>query len=78
MPYKVFGKPETDLLDLICKEVGVPRKDMLMVGDRIYTDIKMSNNANVDSVLVLSGETTRDVLEDANVQPTYILKSFVL
>jgi ribonucleotide monophosphatase NagD (HAD superfamily) len=31
-----------------------------MVGDRLYTDMKMAIDSGVISVLVLSGEATRD------------------
>ncbi|WP_425593064.1 HAD hydrolase-like protein [Morganella morganii] len=49
-----------------------------MIGDRLYTDILMASNANVDSVLVLSGDTKRDEIENSEIKPTYILNKFDL
>ena len=47
----------------------------MMVGDRYYTDIVAGLNANVDTVAVLSGETTLEEFKKADRQPTYILDS---
>ncbi|MCZ8924708.1 HAD-IIA family hydrolase [Escherichia albertii] len=75
-PYKIFGKPNSDLLELIMQSDKVGKKELLMIGDRLHTDIKMANIANVDSVLVLSGDTKRDEVEDSCIKPTYILRKF--
>ncbi|EPS5376063.1 TPA: HAD-IIA family hydrolase [Escherichia albertii] len=77
-PYKIFGKPNTDLIDNIHKSTNIAKKDMLMIGDRLYTDIKMAVDAGVDSVLVLSGDTKRDQVENSDIKPTYIIKEFAL
>ena len=54
---------------------NVDLKDILVVGDRIYTDILVGVNAGVDSVMVLSGETTMEDLKNYDYRPTYILDS---
>ncbi|TBL48092.1 HAD-IIA family hydrolase [Obesumbacterium proteus] len=76
-PYCIFGKPNIDLINNISDECGLDKRDILMIGDRLYTDIKMANNAGIDSVLVLSGDTKREDIEVSDVKPTYILKEFV-
>ena len=43
-----------------------------MVGDRIYTDIAMAQNAGAVGVLVLSGETTLEVAQSAPNPPDII------
>jgi NagD protein len=43
-----------------------------MVGDRIYTDVKMAQNAGAIGVLVLSGETTMDIVAEADTVPEII------
>ena len=47
--------------------------EIIMAGDRIYTDTAMAHNAGAVGVLVLSGETTLDtalkVAEDARNNP---------
>ncbi|HCN4216216.1 TPA: HAD-IIA family hydrolase, partial [Escherichia coli] len=75
-PYRVFGKPNPDLLNLILNEDRLEKDDLLMIGDRIYTDIQMAENTGIDSVLVLTGDTKREDIEDSSVKPTYILQHF--
>jgi len=54
---EVLGKPGLALLELIEQETGLPRADMLVVGDRFETDIEMAQRAGIASVLVLTGVT---------------------
>lgn len=56
----MFGKPNPDVIDTIIDEYNIERSEIVMVGDRLYTDIEMANNAGIDSILVLSGDTSRD------------------
>jgi len=51
------------------------RDDIVMVGDRLYTDIKLGENAGVDSILVLSGEARVEDLADTEVKPTHVMES---
>jgi len=46
-----------------------------MVGDRLYTDIKTGANANITSVLVLSGESSMEDYEASDVTATFIYPS---
>ncbi len=55
-----FGKPSPSiLLDLAGRLLLVPEQ-MIMVGDRIYTDMRMAREAGVPSALVLTGEATAE------------------
>ena len=54
---------------------GVRPDEVAMVGDRIYTDIEMAFNAGAFGVLVLSGETTLDVADQAPRQPDLIAEN---
>ncbi len=54
----VLGKPEPSMLLDLCARHGLSNEQVAMVGDRIYTDMAMARNADVFSVLVLSGEAT--------------------
>lgn len=74
--YKQFGKPMPQIIDFIGQKYDVKKEDIIVVGDRLYTDIKMASDAGVDSILVLSGETRREHVENTAVHPTYILKKF--
>lgn len=57
-PDIVLGKPDPTMLLGICRRHGIRPCEMIMAGDRIYTDIAMARNAGALGVLVLSGETT--------------------
>ncbi|MBR0033944.1 MAG: HAD hydrolase-like protein, partial [Bacilli bacterium] len=44
-------------------------------GDRLYTDILVGVNAKVDTLCVLSGESSLEDVKKYEHQPTYILDS---
>jgi HAD superfamily hydrolase (TIGR01450 family) len=70
---KIIGKPNKRLIDTIMQKYGIKdKKTICMVGDRLYTDIKLAKNANIESVLVLSGETKEEDLKKATILPDYI------
>ncbi len=46
-----------------------------MVGDRLYTDIALGKTACVKTVLVLSGETSRENLENSEYQPNLVCEN---
>ena len=69
-----IGKPETSMIDLAMKQMGVPCKDTVLIGDRVYTDIAAGNNAKIDTILVLSGEGTIKETEEKGIFPTAILE----
>lgn len=52
-----FGKPYAQTINMICEFTGFARKDMVIFGDRLYTDIALGKRHGVTAVLVLSGET---------------------
>ena len=59
-PSHVFGKPSPSLLAPVLREFKP--EEIAVVGDRLYTDKAIADNAGVDFVCVLSGETTTDDL----------------
>lgn len=67
----VVGKPEPTMLKGICHKLGLKPHEIVMTGDRIYTDTAMAHNAGAVGCLVLSGETTLEtalkVAEDEKV-----------
>lgn len=60
-----LGKPYAATIDMIGEITGLPREDMCIFGDRLYTDIALGKRHGVTSVLVLSGETTSDDVKGA-------------
>jgi ribonucleotide monophosphatase NagD (HAD superfamily) len=49
--------------------------DCAMIGDRIYTDMEMAIRAEVNGILVLSGEATREDLLKLSKQPNLVVNS---
>ena len=71
----VIGKPNPGIVNALAEEWGLEPKEMVMVGDRLYTDIALGKTAGVRTVLVLSGETSRDDLENAKSQPDLVCEN---
>jgi HAD superfamily hydrolase (TIGR01450 family) len=57
-PDVTLGKPDPDMLSGILRRHGLQPHEIAMVGDRLYTDVRMAQRAGAVSVLVLSGEAT--------------------
>ncbi len=72
---RVLGKPSPTMIEAAARRLGCPLGDCLLVGDRLETDILMARNARCPSALVLTGVTTREMLQTSNIQPDYVLAS---
>ena len=70
-----IGKPMPEMIYLAMEKFGYTKDETVIVGDRIYTDIASGFNAGVDTVLVLSGESTREDAAASEKKPTYILEN---
>lgn len=70
-----IGKPEPIMVNCVLKKLNCRREDAVIVGDRLYTDIKTGENAKVDTICVLSGEASMEDILQGEVNPTYIFKS---
>ena len=70
----VIGKPSPLMPQLAMEKLGVSREETCVVGDRIYTDVKSGLNAGITGILVLSGETTREILEASEDKPHLVLE----
>ena len=71
----VVGKPNTLMIDYVSDTLGVKKDRMAMVGDRLYTDIQMAIDADITSILVLSGESTEETLKESPQNPDYVFES---
>ena len=67
-----IGKPQPAMAELAMRRTGFGREETVLIGDRVYTDIACAVNAGIDSILVLSGEGTREDTEKFGVRPTWI------
>ena len=69
----VIGKPQKLMVELAMAKMGVDKAHAAMVGDRIYTDIKSGLAAGILSILVMSGETTEEILAASPDKPDLVL-----
>ena len=68
-----IGKPKPQMIYSAMEKFGFSKEETVVIGDRIYTDIASGVNAGVDTVLVLSGETTLESCKESEIKPTYVL-----
>ncbi|NCA96432.1 MAG: HAD-IIA family hydrolase [Methanomicrobia archaeon] len=69
-----IGKPRPTMIELAIERYQVAKEDVVVIGDRIYTDIMSAYHAGVTSVLVLSGEATLEDVEKSPVKPDFVIK----
>ena len=74
-PKHVCGKPNKGMILHKIKEIGIKPSNCAMVGDRLYTDMEMADRAGVHGILVLSGEATRDDLDESILKPSLVVDS---
>lgn len=67
------GKPSPLMVETAMRQYGVPAEQTIVVGDRCYTDIACGVRAGVTSLLVMSGETTPEILAASEVKPTCVM-----
>lgn len=60
-----IGKPGPMLLDILFETQGLDKRRAIMVGDRLDTDIEFGRRGGVDTLLVLTGVTPRQIADKA-------------
>ena len=70
-----IGKPNKEMAQMGMDKLGASPDTTAMVGDRTYTDMQMAYNANLASILVLSGETKANDLPALDRQPDFVFDS---
>lgn len=71
---KVIGKPNFELLQGLLKRSNTTKEELCMMGDRLMTDIHFGNKFDILSVLVLTGEATRDDLKTSVYIPDLVIE----
>lgn len=70
-----LGKPQAFIIDQALAVLGTAKEEALLVGDNYYTDILAGIRAGVDTLMVETGATSFNDLNDVRVQPTYKVKT---
>ncbi|WP_017756306.1 TIGR01457 family HAD-type hydrolase [Calidifontibacillus oryziterrae] len=66
-----IGKPEPIIIEQALQTLGLNKADTLLIGDNYDTDILAGINAGIDTLLVHTGVTSKEKLNEYKVQPTY-------
>ncbi|MGC9346746.1 MAG: HAD-IIA family hydrolase [Anaerolineae bacterium] len=69
------GKPNPLMMRTALNYLGVHSEDTVMVGDRMDTDIVAGVESGMETILVLTGVTTREMVESFPYRPTHIVDS---
>lgn len=75
LPDYICGKPYSIMANCIKDRFKLENNQIAMIGDRLYTDIAFGLNNDFYSVLVLSGETDKKMLDNSKMCPDLVLGS---
>ena len=74
LPQAVLGKPNRLMLQGILQRYRLEPKQLLMVGDRLYTDMAMAHASGTLGVLVLTGEATASQAIESKTPPDLVVQ----
>lgn len=69
---KYIGKPEPEMALFAVRDSGFSKEETILLGDRIYTDIACGVNAGISTALMMSGETTEEILNASETKPEFV------
>lgn len=73
----IVGKPSAHMAAAILGHLGVPASEVLMIGDRLLTDVGLARTAGMVSGLALTGATTLEDAQAAERPPDLCLSSLI-
>ncbi len=71
------GKPNPLMMRIALKKLEVQREEAIVVGDRMDTDIRAGLESEIDTLLVLSGITSRHEIDNFPYRPHYVLNGVI-
>ncbi|MCA1011084.1 TIGR01457 family HAD-type hydrolase [Halobacillus halophilus] len=72
-----IGKPESIIMEQALARLGYSEKQVLMIGDNYNTDISAGINAGMDTLMVETGVSSFQEIENYEKQPTYKYKNLI-
>ncbi|HAT54264.1 MAG TPA: TIGR01457 family HAD-type hydrolase [Lactobacillus sp.] len=70
-----IGKPAKIIMDEALNRIQLSREQVLMIGDNLNTDIMAAKNADMDSLLTLTGLTKQAPLATDKIIPTHVVNN---
>jgi 5'-nucleotidase len=71
------GKPNPLMMRIALKKLGVKREDAIVIGDRMDTDVRSGLESEIDTLLVLSGITNSNGIDEFPFRPRYVLNGIM-
>ncbi|UTH14397.1 TIGR01457 family HAD-type hydrolase [Macrococcus equipercicus] len=72
-----IGKPEQHIMNKAVELIGLPKEDLVMIGDLYMTDIMSGINSGIDTLHVQTGVSTYEAVMQEAVPPTYSVKNLL-
>ena len=72
---RVIGKPNREMAHAALDLLGARPEQSAMIGDRLYTDMRMAKETGMKAILVLSGETKEADIGKSPWKPDLVLAS---
>ncbi|RLG02812.1 MAG: HAD family hydrolase [Thaumarchaeota archaeon] len=73
----IIGKPSRVIMELALRKLGMRADEVLVVGDRIDTDVKAGKAIGADTAITLTGITREEDLAEIprGLRPTYVFRN---
>lgn len=72
---KVIGKPDTFYSDQMVGLLDVDRQKILVIGDRLDTDVQLGKAQGFATCLVLTGISSEADVESTGIRPDYVIEN---
>ncbi len=69
------GKPSTLIIQVALQKLNLPADQVMMVGDRLETDILMGQQAGMVTAVTLTGASKREDVEKMSSPPDYVVEN---
>ena len=70
-----IGKPNAKIAEMCMSQVGALKEEVIVVGDRLYTDIACGIYAGVETAVVFTGEAKPEDLLDTEFKPDFMFEN---
>tara|TARA_B100001059_G_scaffold194028_1_gene198024 strand:- start:1646 stop:2485 length:840 start_codon:yes stop_codon:yes gene_type:complete len=71
----IIGKPNARMVDAALSRLSTSASQTAVIGDLLPTDMKMAEENGLTGILVMSGETSREDLENSTVIPDLVFEN---
>lgn len=72
-PAHVFGKPNPEMITHVIEANGYDPEAVVVVGDRLETEMRMAERVGCSSVCVLTGDADRVDVEESDLTPSLVV-----